>query len=127
MITRLTTGTYELVQTKKQHTKILRLDGKQYAWVAFENIGEILVLLRSDYSYECILSAGEYRIYEVENEPELNDSLHLELQVSSSQWQGYLLLTGLPDEQRKRTRIIPTREIITNNQVDDHKDELITN
>ena len=127
MITRLITGTYQLVQTKKQHTKIVRLGDDQYAWVAFENIGEVLVLLHSDYPIECTLSAGEYRIYEVESEPELTDSLHLELQVAQEQWQGYLLLTGLPDEQRKRTRIIPTRETITNNELDNRKDEILTN
>jgi len=115
MISLRTIGAHRLVQTKKRHTKVLHLEDKAYAWIDFENIGEILVAARNDHSVECELSVGEYRIYEVEGEPSLHDNLHLELQVGRNRWQGYLLLTGLPDKHRTRTRIIPTNEVITDN------------
>ena len=115
MIILQTIGAYKLVQTKKQYTKVLDLADKAYAWIPYEDIGEILVTARSDHSVASELSAGEYRIYRVNGDPLLNDTLHLELQVGRNRWQGYLLLTGLPDKQRKRTRIIATKEIITDN------------
>ena len=115
MISLQTIGSYKLVQTKKRHTKVLHLGDSAYAWIDFENIGEILVTARSDHSVECDLSVGEYRIYDVESEPQLNDNVHLELQVGRNRWQGYLLLSGLPDKHRTRTRLIPTSEIITDN------------
>jgi len=124
MITLQTTGHYELVQTKKHHTKILFLKDEAYAWVRFRNIGEILVVSRKDYPQECTLSKGEYRLYEVEDEPALNDTLHLELEIGADDWQGYLLITGLPNEERKRVRIIPTNEIITNNPLFNNRPEL---
>ena len=62
---------------------------------------------------DCILSVGHYRLYKVANEPEISDQLHLELCVGQGIWQGYLLPTGLPTDEKKRNRIIPTREIIT--------------
>jgi hypothetical protein len=36
----------------------------------------------------------------------------LELSVGGGQWQGYLLLTGLPTAKKIRSRIEPTDEII---------------
>jgi hypothetical protein len=33
--------------------------------------------------------------------------------VGKGTWQGYLLPTGLPDDKKKRNRIIPTDEVIT--------------
>jgi hypothetical protein len=41
--------------------------------------------------------------------------MHLELEVGEGYWQGYLLLSGLPNDDHKRARIIPTTETITTN------------
>lgn len=125
MITLQTIGSYKLCQTKKQHTKILYLDEDSYVWVRFEKIGEILVKARGDHATEFTLSSGQYRIYSVEDEPQLNDNLHLELQVGTNNWQGYLLLTGLPTEHRTRTRIIATDELITGNSLFSNRNELL--
>jgi hypothetical protein len=51
----------------------------------------------------------------VKDEPKLSDNQHIELEVGLDAWQGYLLLTGLPDDDKKRTRIVPTGELITGN------------
>lgn len=115
MITLCSIGPYRLAQTKQTRTKVLSLDGDAYAWIVFEDIGEILVKVHCTHSIDCILSVGQYRLYEVDNEPDLNDNQHLELEVGKDVWQGYLLLTGLPTETKKRARIIPTTEIITGN------------
>jgi hypothetical protein len=113
MIDVLQSGSYELIETKGQ-TKILNLSGDaSYAWVAAENIGEILIASHKKHDADHILAVGEYKLYDVDGEPDLSDMQHLELQAGEDVWQGYLLLTGLPTETDTRNRIIPTDELIT--------------
>jgi hypothetical protein len=111
MISLYKSGLYKLIETK-HHTKVLYLDNEVYAWVEPKNIGEILVISHKLHKTDCVLGLGRYRIYDVEDEPQLSDQQHLELEVGGSVWQGYLLLTGLPTDQKKRGRIIPTNETI---------------
>ena len=113
MITLHNSGQYKLIETKA-NTKVLYLDNSIYAWVEPVSIGEILVFSHKVHKADCVLSMGAYNVYAVEGEPTLSDQIHLELEVGSNRWQGYLLLTGLPDDHHKRGRIIPTSEIITN-------------
>lgn len=112
MITLNKTGDYTLIETK-HHTKVLYLDNTAYAWVEPVNIGEILVISHAVHKTDCVLSVGAYKIYAVDDEPDLTDLIHLELQAGSQYWQGYLLLTGLPNDAKKRGRIVPTTEVIT--------------
>jgi hypothetical protein len=113
MIKLVQSGDYQLIETKGQ-TKVLILDKKQtFAWVYAEEIGEILVASHNPHKTDHLLALGKYRMYQVEDEPQLADTLHLELSVGEGAWQGYLLITGLPDEDKKRSRIIPTHELIT--------------
>jgi hypothetical protein len=113
MIDLITSGHYELIETK-HNTKILYLDDNTYAWVEPTSIGEILVTTHNVHKTDCTLSIGEYRLYSVDDQPRLTDLIHLELAVGDNRWQGYLLLTGLPDDKKKRARIVPTHEVITN-------------
>ncbi len=115
MIDLYRTGDYKLIETKG-NTKILYLDVDAYAWVELAGLGEILVSSHKQHKADCVLSVGKYRILEVQDEPHFSDHLHLELEVGVDYWQGYLLLTGLPDEHRRRVRIIPTNEVITGNK-----------
>lgn len=112
MINLIKSGEYRLIETKK-NTKILTLDSDTYAWVEPPTIGEILVVTHVMHKTDCVLSVGSFHIFEVSGEPDLTDMLHLELEVGNKLWQGYLLLTGLPDNHKKRARIIPTYETIT--------------
>lgn len=113
MIQLIKEGKYTLIETKNQ-TKILSLDkSKVYAWVYAENIGEMLITTHTAHKTDQILAIGVYRMYDVEDEPKLTDLIHLELFVGDGKWQGYLLTNGLPTDKKKRTRIIPTDEIIT--------------
>ena len=121
MIKLLKKGKYTLVETKSD-TKILTLDGKSYVWVFTRSIGEMLVTTRITHKTDQKLAKGEYRLYEVENEPKLVDTLHLELQICEGEyyaippkgcWQGYLLITGFPKDKKTRSRIIPTEETIS--------------
>lgn len=113
MIQILARGEYRLIETE-HHTKVLILDEKnEYVWVNVENIGEILVITHKTYKKDALLSVGKYRLYDGEDEPEYIDGKHLELQVGCGYWQGYLLPTGLPTEEKKRNRIIPTAELLT--------------
>ena len=116
MITLQQSGQYRLVETR-QHTKILYLGSDAYAWVEPRNIGEILVVSNHEHPSDWVLSLGHYRLYDVLDEPNVSDLLHLELEVGNDVWQGYLLLTGLPDDVHRRKRIIPTHELITHNSV----------
>ncbi len=117
MVDLLSSGKYRLLETKAD-TKILILSPEKgetltFAWIIAEDIGEILVTSRKDHEVQCVLSMGEYRLYDVEDDPDLVDLNHLELYVGNDVWQGYLLTTGLPTETDTRNRIIPTDEVIT--------------
>lgn len=112
MILLLTAGTYRLIETKHQ-TKILYLDDTVYAWIEPTGIGEILVASHHKHKTDCVLATGEYRLYDVHGEKRVSNHEHLELEVGDDIWQGYLLLTGLPNHFKKRRRIIPTSEVIT--------------
>lgn len=112
MIKVMREGSYKLIETKA-HTKILSLDGRDYAWINAGDIGEILVSTYKPYETDCVLAIGKFRIYDVKGESNLTDLLHLELFVGFGHWQGYLLTTGLPTEGAIRKRIIPTPELIT--------------
>lgn len=109
-------GTYRLIETAR-HIKILVLSEdekrKVFVWINAAPIGEILVASHKPHKIDHILAIGKYRIYEVKDEPQLTDLIHLELFVGDGIWQGYLLPTGLPGNEKKRNRIIPTKEIIT--------------
>ena len=114
MIKQLRSGAYKLIETK-DNTKVLYLDNDIYAWVEPKNIGEILVYSHKVHRADCALAMGHYILYEVRDEPRLSDGYHLELEFGHNAWQGYLLLTSLPDNHHQRGRIIPTIEVITNN------------
>lgn len=118
MIRLIQSGDYRLIETKGQ-TKILILDeGNIFAWVNAEEIGEILVTSHKSHAIDHILAIGYYRMYEVKNELKFVDLTHLELYVGDGTWQGYLLPTGLPTDKKRRNRIIPTKETITNSKLD---------
>ena len=126
MITLERQGLYKLIETKK-NTKILYLDSGVFAWVEPKNIGEILVISHKIHKTDCVLAIGRYRIYDAINEPLLSDHQHLELEVGQNVWQGYLLLSGLPDNNHKRGRIIPTSENIAGNRQYKDRKELYVN
>ena len=104
-------GIYKLTETRN-HTKILSLNNDSFAWVEPRNIGELLVLAHVGNVHQKVLSVGDFNLYLVDNEPDLHDMFHLELEVGADIWQGYLLLTGLPTKTHPRTRIVPTTELI---------------
>lgn len=112
MIRFIAEGDYSLIETKGQ-TKILILDASVFAWVPVADMNEILIASHKKHKTDHILSLGNYRMYDVKDEPKLSDHIHLELSVGKGEWQGYLLLTGLPTEAKKRSRIVPTHEIIS--------------
>jgi hypothetical protein len=113
MIKLLENGNYLLAESPNL-TKILELsDLGTFAWVSAEGIGEILVSSNKKNKPIHVLALNKYRLYEVKDEPDFTDLLHLELLVGRGVWQGYLLPTGMPNEKKKKSRIIPTEELIT--------------
>lgn len=111
MIRLVKKGKYSLVETRND-TKILTLDEKSYVWIFTQSIGEILITTHKFHKTDQKLSKGEYRLFEVKDEPKLVDTLHLELAIGEGDWQGYLLITGFPKNRKTRSRIIPTEELI---------------
>jgi hypothetical protein len=112
MIKLLAHGNYNLTETRHL-TKILELSEIGiYAWINAGEIGEILVL-SGEYPKLYTLASGNFRLYEVKDEPDYIDTLHLELFTGKNSWQGYLLPTGLPNKTHIRSRILPTEELIT--------------
>lgn len=117
MIKLLDQGAYHLIETHG-HTKILTLDSKKtFAWINVEDIGEILITSHKSHKVDHFLAVGKYRLYEVKDEKDFTDLEHLELYVGEGRWQGYLLTNGLPDDEKKRNRIIPTKELITRSSI----------
>lgn len=113
MITNIKKGKYEIVETKYR-TKVLYLDSNAFAWIRPKKIGEILVSSHHLQDSDTKVSSGDYILYDVDDEDYLTDLQHLELEYGHGAWQGYLLPTGLPYDQKKRSRIIPTNQVITN-------------
>ena len=112
MVTLLRHGNYNLIETHNQ-TKLLKLDANdQFAWIWSESIGELLVSTHTTHKTDHILAEGAYTLYDVKDEPDLTDLQHLELSIGNGKWQGYLLLTGLPNKKQQRKRIVPTTERI---------------
>lgn len=115
MITKLREGNYRLIETKENNIKILYLDTQAFAWVRTSKIGQMLVVTHVPHTTDVDLAMGRYVMYDVDDEPYLTDTTHLELEYGRKAWQGYLLITGLPNDQKIRARIIPTTQIITSN------------
>lgn len=116
MIQSVKSGNYRLYETKHDN-RVLELDNEKYVWLLVPKIGEMLVITALSHRLKNVISAGNYRLYKVKDEPNLTDLLHLEFFVGNGFWQGYLLPTGLPMISKKRSRIIPTSEIITKSTV----------
>jgi hypothetical protein len=116
MIKLSSNGSYKLIETKRLN-KILYLDSDAYVWVESVKIGHFLESTYRNHKAANILSEGRYNLYVVEDEFSLFDLQHLELEVGHNLWQGYLLLTGLPDIHKRKSRIIPTLEVISDNPI----------
>lgn len=84
-----------------------------YAWIFLKDIGEILVASHNPHKTDHVLATGIYRLYAVDDQPWLPRRQQLELNVGARLWQGYLLPAGLPTGSKKRSRIIPTKEVFS--------------
>ncbi|MDP2632734.1 MAG: hypothetical protein Q8P25_03350 [Candidatus Curtissbacteria bacterium] len=112
MVKKLKEGEYELFETDIR-TRFIILDGQgKFIWSFAKNIGAVLIGSKKKHKPDKIIACGYFRAFEVEDEPGLTDSVHLELCVGQGKWQGYLLPKGLPENDGKY-RIIPTNEVIS--------------
>lgn len=104
-------GQYALFQTKR-NTKVLKLNDNYYVWLFIKNIGNILIKTKSTLQSTNILSTGRFYLFDVKDEPDYIDLLHLELGIGENLYQGYLLPRGLPKKSNEKHKIIPTKEVI---------------
>ena len=112
MIKVLKSGKYQLVETSQQ-IKVLYLDETPYIWLYIPGIGHVIEMTHNPHRAEHILAQGSYRIYDVKGEERFSRHKHLELFIGDGAWQGYLILTDLPSETRKRVRIVATNEVVS--------------
>lgn len=106
-------GTYKLIETK-DNIKILFIDDKNaYSWKNANCSGDLVYLKLDTDKICCFLSVGNWRLYEIKDEPGLTNGNHFELNVGKGKWQGYLLPKGFPTPLNKRAHISQTSEIIT--------------
>lgn len=104
-------GAYQLNEADNSY-KIIILDNSKFlSWNPLS--GEIIDSTKSKPQSNSTLSIGKYFLYNVENEKELTNCLHLELLLGKRKWQAYVLPLGLPTKKQKNTKIIPTTEVIT--------------
>lgn len=115
MITLRESGMYRLTETPHRMKLLTLSKHGAYILTSIEGIGDILAVTRRPHRVHTVLSIGAYLLYDVDDEPALSDQIHLELETGRYEWQGYLLPTGLPYGDKLRSRIIPTREIVTDN------------
>lgn len=114
MITLLTKGTYTLLGTK-DNSKILSFDKNErvYSWIVYDNTGELKHIVYKHFDNEYLISVGKYRMYEVKDEINFSDAIHLEFLVGDGVWQGHLLREGLPNGNENHYTIAPTKELIS--------------
>lgn len=112
MVRLINDGTFRLMETN-HGIKLLKLNHKMYAWIVAPRIGSLLIYSAYPHKIVDILSRGHFQLYSVIDDAHLSDGLHLEVEVGERSWQGYLLLTGLPDRVNTRKPIMPTRELVS--------------
>lgn len=113
MIQLVESSSYKLVETKN-NLKALILDTiPGYLWTNVGCDGSLDYTKLDTSQICCILSANNYRLYEVANEPNLKNGLHLELYVGKRKWQAYLLTKGFPTPKNKKRPISKIDEVIT--------------
>jgi len=112
MIKTIAKGDYRLI-ISSDNSKILFLGDQAYHWANAKGIGELLTFSKHEHKIQYILAEGKYKIFKVKDEPKLVDLEHLELSLGKGNWQGYLLLTGLPNKDKIRSRIIASKELIS--------------
>ncbi len=113
MIRLILKGDYRIIETKNRNRLLILDNRRKYAWETHDGIGEILTATHKPQREDHILAQGKYRLYFVEEEPDLADLTHLEMHEGKGQWQGYLLPLGFPYGKKVRSKIIPTGETIT--------------
>jgi len=112
MVSIMRQGSYKLTESRLQ-IKALYLDSSSYAMLFIDALGEMIATAREPKPSDYTLSAGHYRLYDIVDEPDMSEGLHLELEVGDDIWQGYLLPNGLPDKGSIRGCLLPTHELVT--------------
>lgn len=110
-------GNYESFETTHQH-KILVLDNNDYyAWVD-TSLGHLLVKSDPEHEKAKTLNQGEYILITPHDEPDMNDNIdHLELK-ENGKYHNYVLPNGLPTDEDKQKKIIPTDEYLSQDKID---------
>ena len=113
MIKLLESGKYELVETTNNLRALILPENKAYLWKNSGCTGSLQQANFDTGNICCTLSANNYRLYDVINEPNLTKGIHLELYAGRGKWQSYLLSNGLPTVKEKKKSLSKIDEVIT--------------
>lgn len=113
MIKLIESGKYELVETTNNLKALMLAESKSFLWNNSGCSGNLQYIKLDTKQICCTLAANNYRLYDVENEPNLTSGLHLELYAGNRKWQPYLLKKGFPTEKNKKTPISKIDDVIT--------------
>lgn len=114
MIKLLESGRYELVETTNDLRALMLGNAKTFLWKNSGCSGNLEYISKFNPSLICCtLAANNYRLYDVENEPNLTSGQHLELYAGKRKWQPYLLSKCLPTAKDKKTPISKIDNVIT--------------
>lgn len=115
MIRLIQWGRYKLAIIAED-TTILSVDNEIYSLFPHANKIELFNELASPMGPESAITLhqGDYRMYDVYDELQLAETIHLELEDEDGYVTSYLLPRGLPNETWRRVRQILTDQQITN-------------
>lgn len=115
MIRLIQWGRYRLAIIAEGNT-IISVDNAVYSLFPDSKTLEIFDTPVSRIGTESAISLhhGEYRMYDVYDELQLAETIHLELEDEDGYVMSYLLPRGLPDQARRRVRQITTTQQISN-------------
>lgn len=115
MIRLIQWGRYRLAIIAEGNT-IMSIDGRTYSLFSNSNTLELFDELAASIRAEAAITLhhGDYRMYDVYDELDLAETIHLELEDEDGYVKSYLLPHGLPEESRRQVRQLPTTQQITN-------------
>lgn len=109
MIRLIRWGNYRLAMIAEGNALISIDDDVYSLYPDYKTMG----LSDADMDAALTLHHGDYRLYDVYDEPQLAETIHLELEDEDGYIKSYLLPRGLPGNSKRRVRQLTTTQQIT--------------
>lgn len=112
-------GHYDLFETTHGH-QILNLNDRDFFAVVEGQKGDILVRSDSDHKKKTSVMKGDFCLVDFQDDPKFNDTPHLFLQESDSQYQEWVLPQGLPSDSDHQKKLVRTDNRVEKDKVERH-------